>query len=357
MNICPKCGYERQAKDYAPAYECPKCGIVYNKYVEKIKREAQLNAEKINPPRKKSIAIFLGQLYTSRASWKNMRIFVVFLASILMISIISFIVSDYGTLRWRYWNYTRLMTGNNVGKAYVMLSKRTKELVPLPAWKLAWGERDLRLTEQFKGIEFNSDKSQATIASLIKFNREKIRYNRQTWLKIDDSWYRDFAYDQPEEAKEMRTKYFKKLNSNSQPKIVTALTLWETDFYDQKKSIHLNARISFAVENGGSVPITYLKIRLDFYDVKSQENMGTVEHLVIDSIDNPLQPSERTKIIVLRKDIGSLMEFDGAGGALWARNIDRPDIKFSFKRSYDDDWVKVPAEDIQKYTNPLHDVN
>ena len=30
--ICPQCGYERQAKDLAPDYECPRCGIIYHKY-------------------------------------------------------------------------------------------------------------------------------------------------------------------------------------------------------------------------------------------------------------------------------------------------------------------------------------
>lgn len=30
--ICPKCSYLRQPTDTAPAYECPKCGIVYAKY-------------------------------------------------------------------------------------------------------------------------------------------------------------------------------------------------------------------------------------------------------------------------------------------------------------------------------------
>ncbi len=31
--ICPQCGYGRQPKDLAPDYECPRCGIIYAKYV------------------------------------------------------------------------------------------------------------------------------------------------------------------------------------------------------------------------------------------------------------------------------------------------------------------------------------
>ena len=32
MDACPKCGYQRQAKDVDPYLECPRCGIVFAKY-------------------------------------------------------------------------------------------------------------------------------------------------------------------------------------------------------------------------------------------------------------------------------------------------------------------------------------
>ncbi|MCK9987418.1 MAG: hypothetical protein AzoDbin1_03890 [Azoarcus sp.] len=31
---CPKCNYTRQPSDTAPDYECPKCGVIYQKYLE-----------------------------------------------------------------------------------------------------------------------------------------------------------------------------------------------------------------------------------------------------------------------------------------------------------------------------------
>lgn len=34
MTTCPKCGYERQPSDTAPDYECPKCGVIYQKYLD-----------------------------------------------------------------------------------------------------------------------------------------------------------------------------------------------------------------------------------------------------------------------------------------------------------------------------------
>lgn len=32
ITICPKCNYSRQPADTAPAYECPRCGIIYAKF-------------------------------------------------------------------------------------------------------------------------------------------------------------------------------------------------------------------------------------------------------------------------------------------------------------------------------------
>lgn len=32
MTTCPKCNYTRRPEDTAPDYECPKCGVVYEKF-------------------------------------------------------------------------------------------------------------------------------------------------------------------------------------------------------------------------------------------------------------------------------------------------------------------------------------
>src|SRR5579859_6989956 len=34
MDTCPKCAYQRQAKDADPYLECPHCGIVFAKYAK-----------------------------------------------------------------------------------------------------------------------------------------------------------------------------------------------------------------------------------------------------------------------------------------------------------------------------------
>jgi len=43
---CPKCQYVRKASDTAPDYECPKCGVIYAKFVPAVlEREAALRAK------------------------------------------------------------------------------------------------------------------------------------------------------------------------------------------------------------------------------------------------------------------------------------------------------------------------
>lgn len=34
MKACPKCAYVRQPEDQGPDYECPSCGVVYQKYIQ-----------------------------------------------------------------------------------------------------------------------------------------------------------------------------------------------------------------------------------------------------------------------------------------------------------------------------------
>lgn len=43
--ICPKCGYERKEADFAQDYECPMCGIIYDKF--KNQNEDIIENEKI----------------------------------------------------------------------------------------------------------------------------------------------------------------------------------------------------------------------------------------------------------------------------------------------------------------------
>lgn len=49
--ICPKCNYERKESDQAPVWQCPSCGIVYEKFNEIQKHIAKEQRELIDQSR------------------------------------------------------------------------------------------------------------------------------------------------------------------------------------------------------------------------------------------------------------------------------------------------------------------
>ena len=49
--VCPKCEYRRGEKDaFVPAYECPKCGVIYAKYEQELVKAKQVELEKLEQP-------------------------------------------------------------------------------------------------------------------------------------------------------------------------------------------------------------------------------------------------------------------------------------------------------------------
>ena len=60
--VCPKCKYERKAFDTAPAWQCPACGIAYNKAEQKFKKSFRYRLsqtkEKINGAFHESMIVF-----------------------------------------------------------------------------------------------------------------------------------------------------------------------------------------------------------------------------------------------------------------------------------------------------------
>lgn len=62
LEKCPKCGYERRAKDngYASPFECPQCGVVYARAMEEVRRlnkgQQQLDEAEVHERRSRTAA-------------------------------------------------------------------------------------------------------------------------------------------------------------------------------------------------------------------------------------------------------------------------------------------------------------
>ena len=61
MTLCPKCHYKRNKNDYAPEYECPNCGIVYEKYKGEPRKDFNKNGnnEQQSTHNKKQFTLFI----------------------------------------------------------------------------------------------------------------------------------------------------------------------------------------------------------------------------------------------------------------------------------------------------------
>lgn len=352
---CPKCGYTRNPEDQAPEYECPKCGIVYAKYLAKLHSE---NAPRSGPssdtstqePKRfqeiyPSLATPLPPQFKSTSKIAAACLVVIVL---LTISGYFFITSDYGKLRWRYWNYIRFMNGANAGEAYPYLSQTTRDFISLPAWNFGFENSDLRATEDFHKIEFSSDRKKARIVSAISFSGEKIKYNYQTWVKTGDVWYRDLAHDQQERIRSMRTDYANKLNENSRPEIAELRTSWTTIKSNTVGRLHLIPRTYLVIANHGSDAITELRVRVDYYDTVSSSIMATVEEQVIDNSDNPLLPSQVSKMIFLNTNTGFELRIDTLDARQVEASMDRIERHLFFKRSRSAEWERLSTSHLVK---------
>src|SRR6056297_47925 len=107
---CPKCGYERQPEDLAPEYECPSCGVIYEKAEKSVEQMEidNIELEKEDGAIPKSQSILKGKerkINLDALSFLNLLLLFVFafvfflfligvmrLSSIAALSVLSFIL-------------------------------------------------------------------------------------------------------------------------------------------------------------------------------------------------------------------------------------------------------------------------
>lgn len=188
MNPCPKCGYVRTGNDNAPDYECPKCGIVYEKYL----------ASKANssPPQTTDS--------TSRAlqfRGSKRRALLVGFVGCLIISILTllyhFQTSDQRTLRIRYLEYTEAMENFKYDIAYDYLGTLSKSKINRDNWLRQW-EKATISSETFGRAEIDPSGIRAKVFSVIPLDNKLKRINTQTWVKSGGKWYREYIADYPQ---------------------------------------------------------------------------------------------------------------------------------------------------------------
>ena len=141
---CPKCGYVRRPEDSAPDYECPKCGVIYEKYLRLHAENgtseiANTNSAKNDDKRSSANELVsnLHDKWNQITQVRSSKLFMVFaaLACISIISLIWLFGSDSGNLRLRYWGYLNAIEELNFDKSYAYLSSDTRDAIPIDTWR------------------------------------------------------------------------------------------------------------------------------------------------------------------------------------------------------------------------------
>jgi hypothetical protein len=69
MTECPKCGYTRTKSDITPDYECPQCGVIYEKYVRAQADKAERAAAQAAAQREREVQAALRAAKKANKNW------------------------------------------------------------------------------------------------------------------------------------------------------------------------------------------------------------------------------------------------------------------------------------------------
>lgn len=368
ITTCPRCQYQRQASDNCPDYECPKCGIVYAKFLAvKAQREGQTrpNARSttircddkeamIDPPKRPSrgnglkyLARFhilesLGRFQGPSFGLKHLAIAVsgaVIFGVTALVLAVNF--TDYGNLRYRYLGYITAMDNLQFDEAYRYLARSTRQVVSAPEWRFYLeSSKNMRSTEVFKSMTFSSDGRSARVISVITVEGKDMRPNYQTWVKEDGGWFRGYIDDNSEAVKKMRRDFNKKENARSYPRLLFVSTSWRVTPQDVVKFL-VTPQTNIVITNGGEIPITNLRIKVEYYDKNDQVVMSSAESVAVREGDEPLLAGDKTNKLFLNSDVGFAIRADNSSATTVETIAGRIERRIYFKREATDEWARM----------------
>ena len=356
---CPRCNYQRQDSDRCPDYECPKCGIVYAKFIAaEAKRAGQTQPSAkssakhglnmagsiespVEVPQKKRME-WLSNFKMPASGLKFFAFVAVCTVAVCTIAVVLAVnFTDYGNLRYHYWRYTTANEDIQFDKSYQYLTSATRQRLSLPEWLSKWeSSTDMRHTEVYKSVTFSGDGRSARVLSVIEFEGKRSGLNYQTWVKEDEAWFRGYVNDNPEAVKEMRRNFNKKQNARSRPKLHSLITSWGVDSHDVFKVL-LTPKTAIVLTNDGDVPITNLRVKVSYYDKSEQVVMSDSETNVVDDRDDPLLPGANSKNLFLNSNVGFSIAVNNASAMTVEKINDRIERRIFFRHQSGDEWVPM----------------
>lgn len=342
---CPKCGYKRQSSDRCPDYECPKCGVIYQKYLQSNRqREAFLST---SPGELAAVSEVVGTFVTKSTIRKKVLLSFLGVAVLTLMALFAVVqFTEYGSLRFRYARYIDLNRNLNHRDAYPYLSKQTRNQISEDAWTFHWEiANDMRQAENFKSVNFNTNKESARIVSVISIQGEQATTNYQTWIKEDGYWNRAFVEDQPSRGDSISAEYSEKLNQKSSFKVVSMTTSWGVN-NSEIGAVSATPQTTLVIKNDGTVPITHLMLKIDYIDKLDSVVMSSVESGNVAG-DTPIPINAQSKNVYLNSNASFIIKLDALNSLEAERIASQVVRRIYSKRQSDERWQPVSVENLE----------
>lgn len=358
---CPKCGYVRLSTDTAPSYECPKCGIIYKKYETHLEAMRRLEIEKKEFKReetkkklapiiwtKTKISVIKNLISTSSAKARIAYAMISFLLIIPIVFFVNYFLTpeDTRSLRRQYSVYLKSMQSLDQNTSYKYLSTDSKLKVNPYEWNIENKEVSTAVTENIHSIKFSSDGMVASITVERKFDGKPLNLYAQTWVKEGDTWFRDWAHDYPDRVIEIRKKAAQLNNENSKPEIYRIETGFDLD-NESFGRIRITPKTTMVIYNNSHFPITYLKIKIDYYDKDKKEILYSAERSVVNDGDASIPRDGKSEVIYANSGVGFVLDMKDINSSAAKHIKDRIDRLFYYKLSYDGRWVRLSTDGLR----------
>lgn len=356
---CQKCGYIRQSMDTSPDYECPKCGVVYEKYEAYLNSRRKSEKEKVemeksNGKRFSAIQVKNWLTNTNGLISKSSTSFRVAYAALTILAVFCAIYfgnyfltpEDQRLLKSRYSIYIKAMSSLDLDTSYNYLSLDSRSKINQHEWEIGNKSTNPSVTEKIQAIKLSPNGMSAVITTTAIIDNKPINIYRQTWVKEDGTWFRDWARDYPDRVIQARSEAAKLNNENSKPKIYRIETGFDVTKGDFGK-ILITPKTTLVIYNSSDFPITYLKIKIDYYDKDKNEVLYSTERSVVSDGDTPIPSNGKSDAIYANAGAGFSINMTDIDTSAAKRIKDRVDRAFFYKLSYQGQWTRLSTDDLQ----------
>ncbi len=233
-------------------------------------------------------------------------------------------------IKERFKEYTDASGKMNYSESYDYLSLISKENITPEEWekyvfKIA-GKGDHKIVRVIVAPI-------GTTARVDVLDSSKREYS-QTWVKVENNWYRAFAEDNNLVKKDKLPSVYEGTKPEVQFDLVDLKKDWYLTVTSLQKEQLYQPQLQFKVKNVGTSEIKYLQLMAVFFEDQKKEIYDKHEEYVVGSGDVPLSPGYTSKTIFMRTSIGYV--FSGYNQEkIFSQTFN---IKLYYKTDYSMDW-------------------